>query len=123
MEFRSYVESAKAMPIRLSVSPGTARGATDFTLESSVMIKIRHALAAGAMGASALIVPVTMPAQLASAEPVAGTAVATAPVLSSAADPCARHKNPQKCREQRGGGDDELGDDNITRPEGGGVDD
>lgn len=87
------------------------------------MIKIRYALAAGAMGASALIVPVTMPAQLASAEPVAVTAVATTSVLTSAADPCDKHKNPAKCREKRGGGDDELSDDNITRPEGGGVDD
>ncbi|MFE3455403.1 hypothetical protein ACFXJ8_41460 [Nonomuraea sp. NPDC059194] len=67
------------------------------------MIKIRYALAAGVMGASALIVPVTMPAQLASAVPVAGTAFATTHVLVPAEDPCAKHKNPQKCREQPGG--------------------
>ncbi|MEU7899954.1 hypothetical protein AB0B45_44860 [Nonomuraea sp. NPDC049152] len=87
------------------------------------MIKIRYALAAGVMGASALVIPVTMSAQLASAEPVAGTTFATTHVLASAEDPCDKHKNPQKCREQRGGGDDELGDDNITRPEGGSIDD
>ncbi|GAA2393696.1 hypothetical protein GCM10010404_58750 [Nonomuraea africana] len=68
------------------------------------MIKIRYALAAGVMGASFLfVVPVTMPAQLASAVPVAGTAFATTHVLVSADDPCAKHKNPQKCREQSGG--------------------
>ncbi len=67
------------------------------------MIKIRYALAVGAMAASALVVPLTMPAQPAGAVPVAGTAFATAHVLASADDPCAKHKNPQKCREQSGG--------------------
>ncbi|MEU7892956.1 hypothetical protein AB0B45_08820 [Nonomuraea sp. NPDC049152] len=85
------------------------------------MSKIRNALAAGAMGASALIVPVTMPAQLANAEPVAGTVSVTA-VLASSAAPCDSRKNPAKCRARHGNhhegiGDgigDSLGPDSIT---------
>lgn len=87
------------------------------------MIKIRNALLAGAMGASALIAPVTMPAQLASAETVAGTP-STTPVLTSLGHPCREHKNPAKCFERYGGGGGgDIGDDDITRPGGGGIDD
>lgn len=87
------------------------------------MSKIRNALAVGAMGASALLVPVTMPTQLANAVTVAGT-VSAEPVLASSAGPCQYARNPTKCRAKLGyshgngtigdGIDDTLGDDSIT---------
>ncbi|MFD1932294.1 MULTISPECIES: hypothetical protein [Nonomuraea] len=71
------------------------------------MITIRNALVAVAMGAATLVVPVTMPGQVAGAE--------------SVAHPCSQHKNPTKCYERWGGGP--IGDDNITHPSGSGIDD
>ncbi len=86
------------------------------------MIKIRNALAVGAIGASVLVVPVTMPTQLASAVSVAGT-LSAAPVLASSAGPCEFASNPSKCRSMLGyshgngmgsGGLGDSLDDSIT---------
>ncbi|MFD8533131.1 hypothetical protein ACFV0L_37555 [Streptosporangium canum] len=65
------------------------------------MIEIRNALAAGTMVASALIAPVTMPAQSAGAESTARSTSASH--LTSAQKPCSQHKHPAKCRARRGG--------------------
>ncbi|MFD1938992.1 MULTISPECIES: hypothetical protein [Nonomuraea] len=64
------------------------------------MTKIRNVLAAGAMGASVLIAPVTMPAQFASAETVTGTPSTTS--LTSVNGPCDDKPNPDKCRARLG---------------------
>jgi hypothetical protein len=72
------------------------------------MIKLKNALAAGAMVASALIVPATMPAQFADADAVAGT---TSSAFTAVAKPCSRHRNPERCR-ARQGGDNAVG---LTR--------
>ncbi|OUC91065.1 hypothetical protein [Streptosporangium minutum] len=66
------------------------------------MIEIRNALAAGTMVASALIAPVTMPAQSAGAESTARSTSASH--LTSVQKPCSKHKHPAKCRARRGGG-------------------
>jgi hypothetical protein len=90
-----------------SISPGTAQGATNPT-RSDLMFKLKNALAAGTIVASALIAPVTMPAQFAgaSADTVAGT---TASALTFAGKPCSKHKNPAQCRARRGGGAGAVG--------------
>ncbi|MEU7894477.1 hypothetical protein AB0B45_16665 [Nonomuraea sp. NPDC049152] len=89
------------------------------------MIKIRNALVAGTMGVSAFLAPVTMPAQPASAETVAGLP-STTPVLAFLTHPCRKHKNPERCRAQLGEnhGDhgDDLDDDNMTHPDDAGID-
>ncbi|MEV7907886.1 hypothetical protein [Streptomyces anulatus] len=87
------------------------------------MINIRNALAAGAMGASALVVPMTMPAQLAHAGTVAGVTLST-PALTAALKPC-RHG---KCHSRHptspgpGGGllDDGISDNRVPGGGGGG---
>jgi hypothetical protein len=66
------------------------------------MIEIRNALAAGTMVASALIAPVTMPAQSAGAESTARSTSASH--LTSVQKPCSQHKHPAKCRARHGGG-------------------
>ncbi|MFF5204716.1 hypothetical protein [Streptosporangium sp. NPDC000396] len=66
------------------------------------MIKVRNALAAGTMVASALIVPATMPGQFAGAETVAKSAAAS--TLTSAEHPCWKHRNPARCRRRGHGG-------------------
>ncbi|MEV8637191.1 hypothetical protein AB0395_36670 [Streptosporangium sp. NPDC051023] len=81
------------------------------------MIKVRNALVAGALGASALIVPVTMPAQL------AGAATVAAPALT-APQPC---RPGHKCHPRHGGGggglDDSLDDNRMPGSSGGaGID-
>ncbi|MFC7644946.1 hypothetical protein ACFQX6_32975 [Streptosporangium lutulentum] len=65
------------------------------------MIKVRNALAAGTMVASALIAPVTMPASFASADTVART-TSTTSTLTALQKPCSKHKNPDRCRQRRG---------------------
>ncbi|MFF5208387.1 hypothetical protein [Streptosporangium sp. NPDC000396] len=67
------------------------------------MIKVRNALAAGAMVASALIVPMTTPAQAADTGTVAGI-TSTTSVPTSVQKPCRLHKNPARCRARRGAG-------------------
>ncbi|WP_162641308.1 hypothetical protein [Streptosporangium sp. 'caverna'] len=67
------------------------------------MIKVRNALAAGTMVASALIAPVTMPAQFASADTVART-TSTTSTFTALQKPCRKHKNPDRCRLRRGAG-------------------
>jgi hypothetical protein len=67
------------------------------------MIKVRNALAAGTMVASALIAPVTMPAQFASADTVART-TSTTSTFTALQKPCSKHKNPDRCRQRRGSG-------------------
>ncbi|MEU4541431.1 hypothetical protein AB0G15_42035, partial [Streptosporangium sp. NPDC023825] len=62
------------------------------------MTMIRNALAAGAMMASALIVPMAMPASSATAGTVAVTTPADA---TSVLKPCREHKNPDRCRARR----------------------
>ncbi|ACZ88505.1 hypothetical protein [Streptosporangium roseum] len=66
------------------------------------MIEIRNALAAGTMVASALIAPVTMPAQSAGAESTARSTSTSH--LTSVQKPCSEHKHPAKCRARRSGG-------------------
>lgn len=66
------------------------------------MIEIRNALAAGTMVASALIAPVTMPAQSAGAESTARSTSASH--LTTVQKPCSKHKNPAKCRARHSGG-------------------
>ncbi|MGV9772716.1 hypothetical protein [Streptosporangium sp. NPDC003464] len=95
------------------------------------MIKVRNALVSGVMGASALIVPATVPAQPAGADTV--STVSTASTLVSAAKPCSKHKNPARCYARRGSGgggggggggiDRGISDDSVTRGgSGGGID-
>ncbi|MDP9867648.1 MULTISPECIES: hypothetical protein [Streptosporangium] len=93
------------------------------------MIKVRNALVSGVIGASALIVPATVPAQPAGADtvPMAST-VSTASTLVSAAKPCSKHKNPARCYARHGsggggGGGGGISDDSVTRGgSGGGID-
>lgn len=62
------------------------------------MTMIRNALAAGAVMASALIIPATMPTSSA----VAGTVTVTTPAgASSVLKPCREHKDPERCRARR----------------------
>ncbi|MGJ6964601.1 hypothetical protein ACSDR0_22065 [Streptosporangium sp. G11] len=63
------------------------------------MTKIRNALAAGVMTASALIVPAAISVSSATADTVATTAPST---LTSVLKPCRKHKNPDRCRARRG---------------------
>ncbi|MFI6455524.1 hypothetical protein ACIBF6_28650 [Streptosporangium amethystogenes] len=63
------------------------------------MIKVRNALAAGTMAASALVAPVMTPAPSAVADTVASNTPTT---LGSVQKPCRKHKNPERCRARRG---------------------
>ncbi|WP_030925660.1 hypothetical protein [Streptosporangium amethystogenes] len=65
------------------------------------MIKVRNALAAGTMAASALVAPMTTPAPSAVADTVASN---TSTTLRSAQKPCRKHRNPERCRARHGHG-------------------
>ncbi|WP_326819554.1 hypothetical protein [Streptosporangium sp. NBC_01756] len=89
------------------------------------MIKLRNALVAGTMLASALVAPMAMQIQS------AGAATATETVsVTSAQKPCWKHRNPEKCYARNhggggggghhgGGGDSSDFDDDFS-PGGGG---
>ncbi|GAA0819872.1 hypothetical protein ACFQVD_00175 [Streptosporangium amethystogenes subsp. fukuiense] len=76
------------------------------------MTKVRNALVAGAMTASALLAPMTTPAPSAVADTAASNA---SPTLGSAQKPCREHRHPERCRARRGhhgiigGGDGGVG--------------
>lgn len=77
------------------------------------MSKIRSALAAGAMVASALVVPVTMPAQAA----VAGTPTQASSGMTTALlqGPCRNANNPQRCRDRRNNNNNNNNNNNGGR--------
>ncbi|WP_344918871.1 hypothetical protein, partial [Streptosporangium oxazolinicum] len=62
------------------------------------MTKIRNALAAGAVMASALVVPAAMSTSFAAADTLAMTTPTT---LTFLLKPCSEHKNPDRCRARR----------------------
>ncbi|MEU0483561.1 hypothetical protein ABZ260_30780 [Streptosporangium sp. NPDC006013] len=76
------------------------------------MIKVRNALAAGTMTASALLAPMTTPAPSAVADTVTSNASTT---LTSAQKPCHKHRHPERCRARRGHGGDHgnIGGDGV----------
>lgn len=81
------------------------------------MTKVRNALAAGAMTASALLAPMMTPAPSAVADTAASNA---SPTLGSAQQPCREHRHPERCRARRGH-HDFIGRDGVGI--GGGISD
>ncbi|MEV4382055.1 hypothetical protein [Streptosporangium sp. NPDC049644] len=78
------------------------------------MTKVRNALAAGAMTASALLAPMMTPAPSAVADTAASNA---SPTLGSAQKPCREHRHPERCRARRG----HHGDHGIIGGDGVGI--
>src|SRR5690349_21090942 len=77
------------------------------------MSKVRNALAAGAMVASALVVPVTMPAQSASAGTPTQASSGTNTALVQR--PCRNANNPDRCRARRNNNNNNNNNNNGGR--------